>query len=162
MNSVTLYGNLARDPELKYTPSGQATANTAIAVSQRWKDKDGQKKEKTTFINLVFWGKSAELIQQYFAKGSPILVQGRLDIRSYEKDGQKRSYTSVVVKDFFFTSGRKNGNGGAQQAQGAPQQTYNGARVYAPPAAAPGVPSSVPVEDAGGPAPAIPDSDIPW
>jgi len=158
MNSVTLYGNLARDPELRYTPSGQATASTAIAVSQRWKDKDGQKKEKTTFINLVFWGKSAELVQQYFAKGAPILVQGRLDIRSYEKDGLKRSYTSVVVKDFFFTSGRKNGTGGAQQAQGTPQQTYQGARVVSAPTSAP---AAVNEELAGG-VPGVPDSDIPW
>jgi len=157
LNSVTLYGNLARDVEMRYTPSGAACANTCIAVSERWKDKSGEKKEKTTFINLTFWGKSAETVQKYFVKGSPILVHGKLNIQNYEKDGQKRYFTSVTVKDFYFTNGRKNGNGGTQQAQGAAQQTYQGARVVS-------APSSLPVGDQErfNTVPAVADNDIPW
>lgn len=160
MNSVTLYGNLTRDPELSYTPSGTAVAKTCIAVSERWKDSSGNKKEKTTFVNLTFWGRSGENVAKFFAKGSPILVHGKLNIDVYEKDGQKKYFTSVTVKEFFFTNGRKNGNGGAPQAQGAPQQTYGGARVVAPPTTTSAPPATE--QEASGPAPALPDSDIPW
>lgn len=105
-NKVILMGNLTRDVETRTTPSGQAVANFSLAVSRSWKGQDGQQQEQTSFINCVAWGKPGEIIAQYVSKGSPLLVSGRLDQRSYEdKDGNKRQAVEVVVEDFNFISG---------------------------------------------------------
>lgn len=111
-NKVILMGNLTRDVEMRTTPSGQSVANFSLAVSRSWKGQDGQQQEQTSFINCVAWGKPGEIIAQYVGKGSPLLVSGRLDQRSWEdKDsGQKRSTVEVVVEDFNFIGG---GSGGS-------------------------------------------------
>jgi len=105
-NKVILMGNLTRDVELRTTPSGQTVANFSLAISRSWKGQDGQTQEQTSFINCVAWGKAGEIIAQYTSKGTPLLVSGRLDQRSYEdKDGNKRQAVEVVVEDFNFTGG---------------------------------------------------------
>lgn len=105
-NKVILMGNLTRDVETRTTASGQSVANFSLAVSRTWKGQDGQQQEQTSFINCVAWGKVGEIIQQYVKKGSPLLVSGRLDQRSYDdKDGNKRQAVEVVVEDFNFVSG---------------------------------------------------------
>ena len=96
-----------RDVELRTTTSGQTVANFSLAVSRSWRSQDGQQQDQTSFINCVAWGKVGEIIAQYVKKGSPLLVSGRLDQRSYEdKDGNKRTAFEVVVEDFNFVGGR--------------------------------------------------------
>ncbi len=113
-NKVVLLGNLTRDVEMRSTANGQNVANFSLAVSRTWRDKDGQQQEQTSFINCVAWGKTGEIIAQYVKKGSPLLVSGRLDQRSYEdKDGNKRTAVEVVVEDFTFVGGGQAGDTGA-------------------------------------------------
>jgi single-strand DNA-binding protein len=102
LNKVVLYGNLTRDPELKALPSGGQVANFSIATNRIYKDKSGQKQESTEFHNVVAFGRTAELIGQYMKKGKPLYVEGRLQTRSWEKDGQKNYPTEIVVDSFQF------------------------------------------------------------
>ena len=110
-NKVILMGNLTRDVEVRTTASGQSVANFSLAVTRSWRNQDGQQKDQTSFINCVAWGKVGEIIAQYVHKGSPLLVSGRLDQRSYEdKDGNKRTAVEVIVEDFNFVGGRNDDN----------------------------------------------------
>jgi single-strand DNA-binding protein len=115
INQVTLYGNLTRDPELKALPSGMNVCGISIATNRKWKDKDGKPQEATEYHNVVAFGKQADLIAQYLTKGSPIYVMGRLQTRTWDKDGQKQYRTEVVVETFQFgpkgsTAGQKPAN----------------------------------------------------
>ena len=110
-NKVILMGNLTRDVEMRTTPSGQTVANFSLAVSRSWKDQNGQAQEQTSFINCVAWGKVGEIIAQYTSKGSPLLVSGRLDQRSYEdKDGNKRTVSECIADDVQFLGGPRRDN----------------------------------------------------
>lgn len=104
-NKVILMGNLTRDPETRQTPNGQSVTNFSLAISRSWKGQDGNTQEQVSFIDCVAWGKTGEIIAQYVQKGRPILVSGRLDQRSWEQDGNKRSKVEVVVEDFNFIGG---------------------------------------------------------
>lgn len=104
-NKVILMGNLTRDPEVRTTPNGQSVANFSIAVNRTWKGADGNQQESVSYIDCVAWARTGEVIAQYMQKGRPILVSGRLDQRSWEQDGQKRSKVEVVVEDFNFVGG---------------------------------------------------------
>lgn len=107
-NKVILMGNLTRDVEQRTTSGGQSVASFSLAVTRSWRSQDGQQQEQTSFINCVAWGKAGEIIAQYVKKGSPLLVSGRLDQRSYEdKDGNKRQAVEVVVEDFNFIGGSR-------------------------------------------------------
>ena len=107
-NKVILMGNLTRDVEVRTTASGQSVANFSLAVNRSWRGQDGQQQDQTSFINCVAWGKVGDIIAQYVRKGSPLLVSGRLDQRSYQdKDGNKRSAVEVVVEDFNFVGGAR-------------------------------------------------------
>ncbi len=102
LNKVFLIGRLTRDPELRYTPGGQAVANFGLAVNRDYPTKEGRK-EDTCFVNLVIWGKRAEVCAEYMKKGSLIFVEGRLQYRKWEtQDKEKRSTMEVVVEDFQF------------------------------------------------------------
>lgn len=104
-NKVILMGNLTRDPETRTTPNGQSVTNFSLAVNRSWKGQDGSTQEQVSFIDCVAWGKTGEIIAQYMQKGRPILVSGRLDQRSWEQDGNKRSKVEVIVEDFNFVGG---------------------------------------------------------
>jgi len=107
LNKVFLMGNLTRDPELRYVPSGTAVANFTVAVNRAYKDAAGDKKEEVSFIRVVIWGKMAEVCGEYLAKGRPVLVEGRLRSRSWEaQDGQKRSTIEVVATSVQFLGAR--------------------------------------------------------
>lgn len=110
-NKVILMGNLTRDPETRQTPNGQSVTNFSLAVNRTWKGQDGQTQEQVSFIDCVAWGKTGEIIAQYMQKGRPILVSGRLDQRSWDQDGQKRSKVEVIVEDFNFVGGGEGGGG---------------------------------------------------
>ena len=110
-NKVVLMGNLTRDPELKSIPSGQQVTSFSLAVNRTWNNANGEKQEAVDYIDCNVWGKPAEIINQYMSKGSAILVSGRLQQRSWEQDGQKRSKIEVVVEDFNFVGGNSDGGG---------------------------------------------------
>jgi len=112
LNKVQLYGNLTRDPEMRALPSGQQVANFSLATNRVYKDKDGQKKEQVEYHNVVAFGRQADLIGQYMKKGRPLFVEGRLQTRTWDKDGAKQYRTEVVVENFQFGPGRSDGAGG--------------------------------------------------
>lgn len=102
LNKVFLIGRLTRDPELRYTPTGQAVTSVRMAVNREYVSKE-EKKEDTCFVNLVIWGKRAEVWAEYLKKGNLIFVEGRLHYRQWEtQDNEKRSTLEVVVEDFQF------------------------------------------------------------
>lgn len=102
INKVTLYGNLVRDPEMRALPSGQQVASFSIATNRTFKNKEGRKQEQTEYHNVVAFGRTAEVIGQYMKKGKPLLVEGRLQTRSWEKDGKKQYRTEIVLETFQF------------------------------------------------------------
>lgn len=103
LNKVFLIGNLTRPPELRYTPSGTAVADLRMAVNRNYTTQGGEKREDTCFLTVVVWGKQAESCGEYLDKGSPILVEGRLQTRDWEaKDGQKRTVTEIVAERVQF------------------------------------------------------------
>jgi single-strand DNA-binding protein len=138
-NKVILAGNLTRDPELRYTPSGTAIAKFGLAVNRKWKDtQTNEMKEEVTFVDIDAFGRQAETIGQYLKKGRPILVEGRLKLDQWEdkQTQQKRSRLGVVLESFTFLDGgnsREGGDlGGGSMGGAAP-----GARPARPAAAAP-------------------------
>lgn len=111
LNKVFLYGHLTRSPELKATPGGQSVATFGIATNRVWTNKAGKRQEDTEFHNIVAWGKLAETVSSYLGKGSGVLIEGRLQTRSWEaKDGTKRSTTEIVAEAVQF--GPKPGGAG--------------------------------------------------
>lgn len=97
LNKVMLIGRLGADPEVRYTPSGRANVAFNLATNAVWKDQDGNKQERTDWHRVVAWGKLAEIIGEYLKKGSRIFLEGRLQTRSYEDNGQKRYITEVIA-----------------------------------------------------------------
>lgn len=129
LNKVMLMGNLTRDPEVRYTPKGSAVADFAIAVNRTWTSDNGQKNEETTFVDVVLWARLAEIASQYLTKGSPVFVEGRLQLETWEdkQTGQKRSRMRVVGESLQMLGGKKDGEGQArppQQRQQAPAQSH--------------------------------------
>ncbi len=113
VNKVILVGNLGRDAEVRFTPSGAAVANFSIATTEVWNDKSGQKQEKTEWHKVVLWGKAAESLKDYLVKGKQIYVEGRLETRKWEKDGVER-YTTEVKADKITLLGGGGGGGGSR------------------------------------------------
>jgi single-strand DNA-binding protein len=104
-NQVILMGNLTRDPELRQTPNGQNVCSFSLALNRSYKGADGNWQEATDFIDVVAWGPLGERVAQYLSKGRPCLVNGRLQSRSWEQEGQKRSKVEVVAQDVTFLGG---------------------------------------------------------
>jgi len=120
-NKVILVGNLTRDPELRYTPANQAVANLGLAVNSNYTTASGEKREEVGFFRIVVWGRQAEACSQYLTKGRSVLVEGRLQSRSWEtEDGQKRSAVDVVAERVQFLGGRTE-EGGFERSQ-SPQR----------------------------------------
>ena len=114
-------GNLTRDPELRSTPGGQQVASFAVATNRSWQDASGERKEAVEYHEIVAWGKLGELAAQYLAKGRKVMVVGRLQTQSWEKDGVKRQRTEIVAADINFLDGPGGGtsasdNGAASSA----------------------------------------------
>lgn len=114
VNKCIFIGYCGKDVEVKYLPNGTPVGKVSLAVNEQWKDKDGERKEKTEWINLVFWAKLAEIASEYVHKGSQIYVEGKMQTRSWEKDGQKHYMTEVSVHDLVLLGGKKDGDGGGQ------------------------------------------------
>ena len=105
VNRVILIGNLGADPELRYTPNSKAVCNLRVATTETWKDKGGDKQEKTEWHRVTVWGEQAENCQKYLAKGRQVYVEGRLQTRTYDKDGQKHYATDIVADRVVFLGG---------------------------------------------------------
>jgi len=147
-NKVILAGNLTRDPELRYTPNGKAIARMGIAVSRAWTNEAGEKKEEVAFVDVDAFGRQAEVIGQYFKKGRPILLEGRLKLDQWEDKNthQKQSKLRVVLESFsFIDSNRSEGGSSSSDA------SRN--RAAPPPASEP-----VPAEESAPPA----EDDVPF
>jgi single-strand DNA-binding protein len=114
INQVMLMGNLTRDPELRTIPSGQAVCSFSLALNRSYKGADGNWQEATDYIDVVAWGPLGERVAQYLSKGRRCFVQGRLQSRSWEQDGQKRSKVEVQASDVTFLDSRGEGNGEGQ------------------------------------------------
>jgi single-strand DNA-binding protein len=129
-NRVVLLGNLTRDPELRYIPSGTAVSDIGLAVNDRVK-RNNEWVDETTFVDITLWGRTAEVANEFLSKGSSVLIEGRLKLESWEKDGQKRSKLKVVADKMQMVGARGSGNQGGggrsgsqqgQQSQGQPAQ----------------------------------------
>lgn len=123
-NKVILMGNLTRDPELKQTPSNQSVAQIGLAVNRKYKGRDGDMKEETTFVDCEAWGRTAETMSKYLSKGRPVFVEGRLKLDQWQdKDGNNRSKLKVVIDTFQFVDSRANQSGQSQEPAAATATT---------------------------------------
>lgn len=128
VNRVILVGNLGRDPEVRYAPSGDAITNITLATTDQWKDKSGQKQERTEWHRLVFFGRQAEIAGEYLKKGSQVYIEGSLRTRKWtDQSGQERYTTEIVADRMQMLGAKSSGNngddqGGASQGSNAPQQ----------------------------------------
>jgi len=147
VNKVILIGNLGSNPEVRFTPGGQAVANFRIATNESWTDKSGQKQERTEWHRIVVWGKLAELCGEYLTKGRSCYVEGKLQTREWtDKEGKKNYTTEVVAQTVQFLGGKGEGAGA-----GGPRRTMDDGSYGAPP---PGM------DDSGMPGGS--DEDIPF
>ena len=119
VNKAILIGNLGKDPELRYTPNGQAVASFSLATGEKWRDKDGVMQDKTEWHNIVVWGRQAEIAKEYLAKGRPVYIEGRIQNRSYDdKDGNKRYISEIVVQRMQFLGSRDQAAAGTPSGGG--------------------------------------------
>ena len=140
-NRVVLLGNVTRDPELRYIPSGMAVTDLGLAVNDRRKTATGEWVEEPTFVDVTLWGRTAEVAGEYLSKGSPVLIEGRLKLETWENsDGQKRSKLKVVGERMQLLGARPQGDGGgrpapqnSQYSQPAPAEQAYEAPPQAPP-----------------------------
>jgi single-strand DNA-binding protein len=134
LNKVMLIGNLGKDPELRFTPSGRAVARFSVATSEQWTDQQGQRQDRTEWHNVVVWGKQAETCGQYLSKGRQVFIEGSVRSRQYDdKEGQKRYITEIIAQRVqFLGGGRGDGAGAGRGAAGG-----GGSGEDAPPAATP-------------------------
>ncbi len=153
VNKVILVGNLGKDPEIRYTPSGSAVANVTIATSDQWKDKQtGEQQERTEWHRVVFFNRLAEVVGEYVKKGQQIYVEGRIQTRKWQdQSGQDRWTTEIVANEMQMLGGRGGGGGGGGAGSGfdqgmdqsqppqrsAPQAQGQGGGQPAAPASAP-------------------------
>lgn len=146
VNKVILIGNLGRDPEIRYTPGGQAVANFTLATTEQWNNKNGEKEERTEWHRIVVWGRSAENCAKFLSKGRSVYIEGRLQTREWEnKEGQKQRTTEIHAQTVQFLGGpRGEGTGGGRgpTRSGEPAEPSGGAY--------------------DGPAGPVPDEDIPF
>ena len=169
LNKVILIGNLGRDPEVRYLPSGDAVANFSIATSENWKDRNGQRQERTEWHNISMFGRLAEIAGQYLKKGSKVYIEGRIQSRKYTgKDGIERTAYDIVASEMKMLDGRNSGSspyeGGDQYAAAPSSPRQQSAQNYNEPAYA-AEPPAPPRRQAAAPAPAPIDDiddDIPF
>jgi single-strand DNA-binding protein len=144
-NKVILVGNLTRDPEVRYTPKGSAVADIALAVNRNYTLETGEKREEVTFVDVTLWGRTAEIAGEYLKKGRPVLIEGRLQMDTWDdkQTGQKRSKLKVVGESMQLLGGRP--GGGTAPVEAAEEDRQSSGKSSAPP------PKST--------APAAPDED---
>lgn len=125
-NRVILMGNLTRDPQVRYVPSGTAVTELGLAINRSWFDKQSQqRKEETTFVDVTLWGRQAEIAGEYLSKGRSVMIEGRLQLDTWDdrESGQKRSKLKVVCENMTMIGGRNEGGGGGG---GGGSRSYGG------------------------------------
>lgn len=124
LNKVMLIGNLGRDPEMRYTPSGRPVTTFSLATSRSWKTSNGERRNETEWFNVVAWGSLAEICNQFLIKGSQVYIEGRLQTRNWEDDsGVKHNTTEVVAKEMVMLGDRKrNDNNVGDEEQNGPEE----------------------------------------
>jgi single-strand DNA-binding protein len=123
VNKVILIGNLGRDPEVRYLPSGDAVANFSMATTEKWKDKSGEMQEQTEWHRISFFGRQAEICGEYLKKGSSVYVEGRLQTRKWtDKEGHERTTTEIRGDRMQMLSGRGGGSGGSESMAREPRE----------------------------------------
>ncbi|MGO9056762.1 MAG: single-stranded DNA-binding protein [Candidatus Binataceae bacterium] len=134
VNKAILIGNLGRDPEIRYLPSGQPVASFSIATTESFNDRSGARQERTDWHNITVWGKQAELCSQYLKKGRQVYIEGRISNRQYEaKDGSGKRYrTEIVAQRVQFLGGRGGGGGGADMMEEPPEMGGGGGGMSPP------------------------------
>ncbi len=135
-NRVILMGNLTRDPELRYISSGTAVSNIGLAVNDRVKRND-QWVDEVTFVDVTLWARDAEIANEYLSKGSPVLIEGRLKLDQWEKDGQKHSKLKVVCDRLRLVGSRDGGRGGPRSGSAGGDQSHDEETEQYMPAGAP-------------------------
>lgn len=162
-NKILLMGNLTRDPALTYLPSNTPVVEFGLATNRRYKRQDGQQAEEVMFIDCRAYARTAELINQYFQKGRPIFIEGRLDLDQWtDKDGNKRSKHRVFIENFQFVESRAGGPGGAPGSEGGGGEQeggYSRGPRQAPPPQRAASSSPPPAPE---PAPEMAEDDIPF
>jgi single-strand DNA-binding protein len=149
-NRVVLLGNITRDIEVKYLQSGMAVTDIGLAVNDRRKNQQGEWVEETTFVDITLWGRTAEVAGEYLGKGSLVLIEGRLKLEQWEKDGQKHSKLRVVGERLQMMPKGGGGGGGGRSGGGGPPQQYDDSADYSEPSGPPtrtasrGAPPSAP------------------
>jgi len=169
VNKVIIVGNLGRDPEIRYMPSGDAIANIAVATSYKSKDRNsGEQKELTEWHRISFFGRLAEIVGQYLKKGSSVYVEGRLQTRKYtDKDGIERYATDIIAENMQMLGGRQGMGGDAGGYDGGGSGSYDGGGSYDAPPSRP-APRQAPPAPAARPQPkpapnfSDMDDDIPF
>ena len=158
VNKVIIIGNLGKDPEVRYLPSGSAICNIAVATSRQWKDKtSGDKQEETEWHRITFFDRMAEIAGEYLKKGRSVYVEGRLKTRKYtDKDGVEKYATDIVATEMQLLGGREGGGGGDMDmgGGGAPAPAARSAPARQAPAPKPAAKSSTGFDDM--------DDDIPF
>lgn len=139
-NKVILLGNLTRDPEVRYTPKGTAVTDLGLAVNRTYTADNGEKREEVTFVDVTFWGRTAEVAGEYLKKGRPVFVEGRLQLDSWDdkQSGQKRTKLKVIGENMQMLGAPRGGGGG-----GGDEESSGGSRSSRPappPKAAPSAP----------------------
>jgi single-strand DNA-binding protein len=162
VNKVILIGNLGADPELKYTPTSRPLCNLRVATTDVYKDKGGQRQEKTEWHRVTVWGDQAENCSKYLAKGRSVYIEGRLQTRSYDKDGQKHYATDVVADRVVFLGSGGGAGAGAGEGGGARRPGGGAPAGGASSGGGRGGYDSGPPDDGGGSGAPPSDDDIPF
>jgi single-strand DNA-binding protein len=150
LNKVMIIGKLGQDPELKYTPQGASVCSFSIATDEGYKDSNGNQVDRTEWHRIVIWRKLAEIAGQYLKKGSLVYIEGKLQTRSWDKDGQKHYTTEIVASDMTMLGGKGDaqaGGGGYSAPQSNPLAQARPQAAAAPQAPVFGVPDTVIEED---------------
>ena len=164
LNKVMLMGTLTRDPEVRYTPKGTAVAELGLAINRVFTAENGEKREETTFVDVTFWGRTAEIAAEYLKKGRPVFIEGRLQLDSWEdkQTGQKRNKLKVVGENMQFLGsrggageeggggsggGEESGGGGGSKPSGGPPQSRPARPAQQAPPKPPADPDLEPEED---------------
>lgn len=158
-NRVILLGNLTRDPQVRYIPSGTAVAEIGLAINRYWFDKQSNsRREETTFVDVTLWGRDAEVAGEYLAKGRPVLIEGRLQLDTWDdkQSGQKRSKLRVVGERMQLLGSKGEGGGGGAPRGGGYSGGEQGGGDYSDSGPAPSA------SEYGGPPPDMPNDEVPF
>jgi single-strand DNA-binding protein len=141
-NKVILLGNLTRDPEVRYTPKGTAVTDLGLAVNRTYTADNGEKREEVTFVDVTFWGRTAEVAGEYLKKGRPVFVEGRLQLDSWDdkQSGQKRTKLKVIGENMQMLGAPRGGSGGGGGGDEESSGGSRSSRPAPPPKAAPSAP----------------------